>query len=288
MRTLYRLFFLSFLLFTSSCSSKERNLEQIPTLPIDPIPSAIPETPMQEQFIKITQISPTISPSTLEPELATEEIKAFFQTATGCVAPCFMDVVPGNTTLDEAKAIFRHLGIELQYTTSVGSFEFYSFIYKFENRLELSPIFTIQDNIVKNIRIGMVPDFPGKDLNNERLIYSPELLVNQYGRPSRVEFVLGWGPRTFFDMILYFDSYDLVTEYVGYNIIEGTREKPNVCLLAVQYDSVRVWLGKNPPNLPSEGIPLSEATQLDMEEFSNILLGQPENACITFDGEVFP
>lgn len=288
MRNVFRVFFLSFLLYTSSCIPNKPILMESPTFTFVPSSSLASETPTQGQIVNTTQIPPITSPATLEPELAAEEVKAFFQTTNGCVAPCFMDVVPEKTTLDKVKAIFSHLGIEVQHTTSVGSFEFYSFIYRFESGLELSPIFTVQDNIVKNIRIGIVPSFQEKDLNNEWLTYSPEALVEQYGEPSRVEFVFGWGPRSFFDMIMYFDSYDLVTEYVGYNIIEGTREKPNVCVPAVQYDSVRVWLGKNPPNLPSEGVPLSEATQLDMEEFSNLLLGQPENACITFDGKVFP
>ena len=288
MRNICRLFLISFLLYTSSCIPNDLNLTGSPTLTITPSSSVPSKTPTPTKFVYTAQ-SPSITPlATLSSEEAAEQIKAFFQSATNCVSPCFMNVIPGQTTIDEANAMFSHLGVDLQHTTSVGNYEFYAFIYRFEDGSELSPIFTTQDNIVKNIGVGIIPSFQEKDSTNEWLTYSPDSLVDQYGQPSRVEFVLGWGPRSFFDMIMYFDSYDLVTEYVGYNIIEGTRENPNVCVLAVQYDSVRVWLGKNPPNLPSEGVPLSEATQLDMEEFSNILLGQPENACITFDGKVFP
>jgi len=288
MPTPCRLLLLCLLLLTLSCTSNDLHLAESPTFTIIPSSSVSLETPTPTKIVYTAQ-APSITPlATLLSEEAAEQIKAFFRSTTTCIAPCFMDVIPNQTTLNKAKAVFGHLGIDLQHTISMGDNDFYSFIYRFQSGLELSPIFTIQDNVVKNIRVSIVPSFQDKGLNNEWQIYSPEFLINQYGQPSRVEFVLDWGPRNFFDMIMYFDSFDLVIEYTGYNIIEGVRDKPNVCMLAVRYDSVRTWLGKNPTSLPDAGVPLSEATQLSMEEFSNILLGPPENACITFEGKAFP
>jgi hypothetical protein len=251
----------------------------------DSSPTLLPSTSTPTPYT--TQTETITPPATLEVEQAKATLQALLQEPVDCEAPCFWGINPRQTTLSDAENIFAHLGLQVNSTTYQG-IDFYGIEHNFDSGLSISVILTIKDEIVENLRIKMLPEKQKVGIPREWSAYSPEILIRRYGSPSRVEFVLGWGPRSFFDMIMYFDSYDLVAEYVGYNIIEGTREKPNVCALAVQYDSVRVWLGKNPPNLPSQGVPLSEATQLEMEEFSNILLGHPENACITFDGKVFP
>ncbi|MCI0564297.1 MAG: hypothetical protein MN733_37970, partial [Nitrososphaera sp.] len=117
------------------------------------------------------------------------------------------------------------------------------------------------------------------------LAYSPERLIARYGMPSRVEIVTDTGPRTFFAMTMYFDEFDLIVQYEGYGIIATDTR---VCPLVEQFDSVRIWLGKDPERPPGVAVPLEVATSITTEEFAELLVGNPKDACINLKEEAFP
>ena len=122
----------------------------------------------------------------------------------------------------------------------------------------------------------------------EWIAYSPETLIQKYGKPSRVEFALDWGPNFVIDMIMYFDSSDLIIDYSGYNMIPGRPQSPRVCPLTAPFDFVRLWMGPNPPNPPLfPMVPLDEATSLSIDQFTQLILGDPSEACFIINGDVF-
>jgi hypothetical protein len=49
-------------------------------------------------------------------------------------------------------------------------------------------------------------------------------------------------------------------------------------------------MGKNPvdPPLEAGALPLKEATSITMEEFTELMTGDPDLACFTFRGGIFP
>lgn len=78
------------------------------------------------------------------------------QQSVDCEAPCFWGIKPGQTTLIEALHIFTHLGLQVKSITYQGK-DFYGIEYDFDRGLSISVILTIQNEIVENLRIKMLP-----------------------------------------------------------------------------------------------------------------------------------
>lgn len=138
------------------------------------------------------------------------------------------------------------------------------------------------------MRIYITPETPKEGVPREWSAYSPETLISRYGKPSEVGFFMDWGPRSFFDMVMAFDQVDLIVEYSGYDLIPRKKGSPKVCPLSAQFESVILWMGKEPVHPPDVGVLLEEATSLTMEEFSELMTGNPGKACLIVKGDVFP
>jgi hypothetical protein len=214
-------------------------------------------------------------------------MEILLQEPVDCEAPCFWGITPGQTTLDEAKNIFTHLGLEVKSITDQGK-DFHGIRYDFENGLSIIVTLTIQGDLVKNVRVGINPETPSAGVPRKWSAYSLETLISRYGVPTKVDFAMEWGPRTLFDMVIYFENVELIVEYTGYNITGGTRSSPQVCPLTDNFDSVRLWMGPDPQNPPPSGVPLEDATSLTMEEFSKLITGDADMACFNLKGEKFP
>jgi hypothetical protein len=138
------------------------------------------------------------------------------------------------------------------------------------------------------LRVDIGPEKQVVGVKREWLAYSPETLINRYGRPSRVVFALDWGPRSFFDMVMYFRTQDLIVEYAGYDVVPWQQGVPWVCPTNLHYDTIRIWMGKNPVYPPSGGSPVDQATYLSIDSFSALMLGDSDKACFPLNLEVFP
>jgi len=234
-----------------------------------------------------TQTATLTPPATLEPVQAKDSLQSLLQ-EPDCLAPCFWGVIPGKTTLGEAKNIFTHLGLGLEHTNTRDNKDFYGVIYDFDNGLSVTPVLTIQNELVKSLRVDINPEKRQAGVPREWLAYSPETLINHYGRPSRVDFFVGRGaPSVSYAMVLYFESADLIVEYGGYDV---TFEKTSfrVCPLIDQQDNVSIWLGENPENPPGDAMPLEDASSITLEEFSKLMTGNSDEVCIYLKEEIFP
>jgi hypothetical protein len=252
-------------------------------------PTVIPPTStLTPAPIKTATLYP---PATLMPEKAKETIQTLLKAPVDCLAPCFWGMTPGKTTLDEARNIFVHLGLQMASSTADGK-DFSGVAHKFDSGLSIHVILTIQNDFVENLRVNILPEKQKKGIPREWLAYSPETLIKRYGPPTKVEFTIAWGPSTssLFVMVMYFDTIDLIIEYSGDNIIPWQQKgSPQVCPLGAQFDIVRIWMGKDPVYPPAHVVPLEKATSLTLEEFSKLLMaGTPEKACINLKGEMFP
>jgi len=234
-----------------------------------------------------TQTATLTPPATLEPEQAQETIQGLLREPVDCDAPCFWGIVPGQTTLGEAVNIFTRLGLQTK-KIRLDKKEFYSIDHDFDNGVSIGVNLTTQDKLVENLRIYITPEKQKAGVPRMWSAYSPETLIKRYGLPSRVGFAVDRGPHHAFEMVIYFDSVDLIAEYSGHNILGGTVASPQVCPLTDQFDSVGIWMGKNPEYPPYEGIPLDKVTSMTMEEFSKLITGTSNNACFNLKGEAFP
>lgn len=256
---------------TAIVSASSTFMPPVPTFPLSPT--------------KTATLTPVVS---LEPDQAAKAIRSFLQESADCESPCFLGITSGRSTFGEAENTLNHLGLQSIYTNSEDSKEFYESRYDLASGLSFSLLLTIQKGIVSNVNVFIRPELLETGMPREWLAYSPETLISRYGAPSKVSFLLDWGPRSFFDMVIYFDSVDLIVEYSGYDIIPRQKGSPQVCPLTDQYDSVWLWLGKNPVDPPANGVTLETATSLTIDEYTQLLTGELDMPCFKINGEAFP
>lgn len=235
-------------------------------------------TPESTQSIK-PSISPTLS------KKAELEILDYLEGPISCNKPCFLGVVPGKTTIEEAKDIFNHLGLLVDCKLFQGQ-EFCWVDYRFIDGLRVSANFLVENQMIKNITEYIIPKSSNPNTAREWLAFSPQTLINNFGPISSASLILGSGPQSLFQLIIIFDESDLIVEYDAYNLIHSKTQ--SICPLTDPYDSVTIWMGEDPTQPPKEGIPIDKATSLTINEFSDLLTGNPDKACFQLNGNLFP
>lgn len=269
----------------SGCVSRESTINAASTQTQLPSPTSNlrTSTPIPQPV----QTATRMPPATLVPEQAKDTIRGLLRETTNCPVPCFWGIIPGQTMLSDAEENFAYLGLQLKHTYTQNNEDFYALIYDLDGGLRVSPVLSVQDNIVKSIKVGINPEKLQEGVSRQWLAYSPETLINLYGAPSKVEFFVGRGaPSISYAMYLYFDTVDLIVEYYSYDITFETTSF-RVCPLTDQIFSVGVWMGQDPQHPPLDAVPLTEATTMTMEEFVKLMKGNPNNACIDLKEEVF-
>jgi len=207
-----------------------------------------------------------------------------------CDAPCFWGIIPGKTRLDEARIFFSNLGFtpfEGKEPNTVDSF--YTILIDSGSGYDSSVTLYSYNNLVENI--VLTPDIPKQKEGSPRkwIAYSPETLIKQFGSPSNVEFAIDNGPNYVIAMIMYFEPSHLIALYSGYNMLPDRPNSPQLCPLTAPFDHVRLWMGANPTDPPSfETVSIEEATSLSMDQFTQLMLGDPQKACFVINGDVFP
>jgi hypothetical protein len=260
------------------------------TMPIQtdtPIPSLTLFSPTSISTFTPIETSTAMLPATLEPEQAKETIRTLLQEPVDCESPCFWGIMSGHTTLEDAINIFTHLGLQLKHTNTRDNKEFYGVVYHLDNGLEVTPILTVQNDIIESVDMG-INDTSQEGTPRKWSAYSPETLIKRYGSPSRVDFFLGSvAPTPTHSMKMYFEKVKLIVEYIGSNLLKAGPQL-EICPLTNQVEYIHIWMGANPRNPPSLDVPLEEATSLTMEEFSNLMTGGPKKACFNLDEKKFP
>jgi len=242
------------------------------------------QTPLSPATVIPTHTSTPVN--TLVPKEAEEAIRILLQEPVDCAAPCFWGITPGQTTLKEAGDIFSHLGLSMSSATFEGK-DFSGFHFVFGSGLSIRATLAIRDQIVENIQLKIIPEKQEVETRRGWSAYSPETLIERYGPPTRVDILADWGPGPFFSIQMYYDAMDLIIQYAGDGIIPAKRGVSEICPLLAQFDSVWLWLGENPAYSPGPGIPLDEVTSLTVDEFTQLMIGDPDKACFMFDGNAY-
>lgn len=235
--------------------------------------------------------SPILTPTpfdTLEPIHVRETMQPLSNDPMNCPEPCFWGIVPNKTQMDEARAFFSHLGfIPFEGKIENSNRHFYTITHTSDNGLETYVTLFSSSDIVENIKV--IPNIgKQKDINRQDWIaYSPETLIKRYGKPSRVDLWLEWGPRFLISINMYFDEDQIIVHYSGYDMIPDRPHSARVCPLTAPFDYVGLWMGEAPPDPPYVGISLEKATSLTMDQFTQLMLGDPQQACFVVNGDVF-
>ncbi len=223
---------------------------------------------------------------TLEPSQAKATIAPLLTDPMNCAVPCFWGIIPGRTSLDEARMFFSKLGFRPFEGTNPDSGKyFYTIPYDSSSGYDFSAtLHTDPRNLVENIVVTPHIPRPKEGGPREWIAYSPETLIKRYGAPGEVKFAVSYGPSTWIDMSMYFDTLSLIVDYSGYGM-----NPRRFCPLSAPFDFVRVWIGKNPPDTPSfQTVQLEQATALTMDQFTQLMLGDPQRACFTLKADAFP
>jgi hypothetical protein len=288
----------------AGCTRPKETTQPLQVTP-SPFPTAIPLTSTLTSTITPTitltstiipptptlfpSATPTLTPTplnTIEPAKADELISGLLRDPGDCLAPCFWGIVPGKTTRDEADNFFYHIGA-LPYNSTIDGKDYASYRYQFKKgSLEIGVTLSLSNNVVENQKIVM----PARGTNglpvSGWMAYSPKALIQRYGKPSRVDF--SWnlqGGNLTFTTILYFEKFDLIGMF---HSPDGPKpSSPTECPLAVRYDTVWLWMGKDPYYPPGKGIPLIEATSLTIDEFVSLMTGAADRACFTLNHDAF-
>ena len=209
----------------------------------------------------------------------------FLRDPGDCLAPCFWGITPGQTTCDEANRILFHLGMS-PFNTTVDGKDHANYEYQLKSGLSIDLTLTLQDNIVENQLIQMKYLSSNAKTASGWMAYSPKAIIQRYGKPSQVEFYWSLGAKTTFTIILYFDKFDLISEF---HSLDGPEpSSPVVCPLAIRYDHVWIWMGKNPYFPPGRGVRLDEGTSLNtIDEFVNRMTGDADHSCFTLKLDAF-
>jgi hypothetical protein len=266
--------FLFFVWVIAGCHSSYsiRNPTQVVELPLS-------ATDMASSTLFSTPLPTKTQPLsfTLIPEVANEKLNKLLLDDTECSALCLWGIIPGRTTSDEAKNIFRNYGMNNEIITNNDKV-YFNIRHEFTSGLTISANLPIINNIVESISLQISPERQKLGIEREWLAYSPETLVKRYGAPSRVDFSADWGfPTPTIEMVMYFDDKNFIIQYISEPLIN--QEKYQLCPLTMQFDTVRLWMGKNPIYPPSKGLSLEEVTSFSLDEFSKLLNTEPTNAC---------
>ncbi len=267
----------------------------LPDLTVTP---TITETLSPSPTVQLPSVTPfpTNTPTpldTLQPEVVEQTLQPLFREPLDCPAPCFWGMTPQKTNLDEANLFFNHLGLKSNsgIDQEKGQDYFYEYI-QYESSSGLSGYIRLYGykNLVETIRIQM--SVPHKDQNSRKvwLAYTPETLIKRYGSPSRVDLVylVGPGPSFSYDMDLYFDANSMIVKYIGGDLVAPNFPySPRICPLSSTTEHVWVWFGDNPRDPPSGGVEVEKATSLTIDQFTQLMLGDPKNACFTLDWKAF-
>jgi hypothetical protein len=250
-------------------------------------PSAYSPLPTHTKTLTPTATLTLTPPIPLGSEEAQATIQALLREPVDCAAPCFWGIVPGRTTLGEARNIFTQLGILYSNTTYTNPAYKGGRLTTAEYDFFVEITLVMRDDVVTNLQVGINPEEQKVSIPREWQAYSPETLINRYGTPSKILLDLEWGPSPLFDMVIYFDEFDLIVEYAGYNIIPRKVGSPEVCPLTAQFDMVWLWMGKDPVYPPLPGVSVEKATGMTPEEFSKLMTGDPDKACFIVKAEEF-
>jgi len=226
----------------------------------------------------------------LDPKDIEKTVKPLLQDPMNCTVPCFWGITPGKTSMDEARLIFSHLGLKPYEGIDPNSGrDFYSIAYESSNGRDSYVTLYPSSNQVTNIVIKPEINKQKEGSLREWTAYSPATLIKKFGQPSYLDLYLAWPGGGGSEVILniYFETLDLVVQYTGENIFPSSNHSPQLCPLTAPFDYVRLWLGPKPPDPPLVGVPLEQATSLSMDMFTQLMLGDPQDACFTIKGDVF-
>jgi hypothetical protein len=242
----------------------------------------------------MTAVVSQISSAPLTQEEIQFQVEELMRNNSNCTAPCFWGIVPGRTDLLKSANIIFPLGtLELPIFDKNG-YAFYNAYINYADKIKIDITVGEFQSIIENLKVNM-SNISGKPLSNfDYEAFSLNNILESYGTPSSIEFWLST-PTEFttsdsiaYNYRLYYVTKELVIEYSGQQPTSKFTDSLKVCPLKDKsIDKVVFNLGINANNFPSSGIHPDNAISLATQEFTSLMVDDPEKACFSINSDAF-
>lgn len=269
-------------------------------------------TPTPSPTVTSTTIPPSATPTpvpTLNPTERQLYLEERLPTNNACALPCWLGILPGKTTWEDARSFIQYLGIDRiggeELANSDILYGFGGFDFEVPRLLHRFSIL-VEDKLVKGISLVIEGYQAPRDFQKVWGLYSPRNLMLEYGPPSRV-----WldtisetpGDRHGYELIISLDDLGIIIHYVGF--LTKTGSNLRVCPrfedgMDIQYMEVYLQAADDPRPLDEfggvldrhylieQGKRIEEASGLNEEQFYELFTQTEQPACFTSPADIWP
>lgn len=232
-----------------------------------------------------TPVSSLTPLATLDTEEAERKIMRLMETNRPCSGFCFWGITPGVTHFAEAIRFLKTISDKALVETN----DQYRAGYQYKGKsitvnLRIFGSNSLVENLSATINGIGLPNVTGKDW----LAFRPDSFLKSYGPPNHIKIIMYEGPEGMvsYEMILLYDQM-----YIRYSGNQITI-KPQSILRACPIQDHNIgrfdlWLGEYDAKVISDGVELSRISPVTEDQFYQILVGAPENACFDLDYNKF-
>lgn len=260
-------------------------LTQLPSSQIIVTQTLLPPTLTKQSTATVTgTVTPTPTLAhlpTLDSQGAQEQIQRLMQTNNNCSKNCVWGFRLGQSRYDKALQFLQSIGpidreeIKGQKKDAWFSFDFREYAW---GGIQLSG----DKNIIQGIELyagGLeLPGSTGEDW----LAFRPDMFLKGHGTPLRINVIMGTAPegRVSYEMIWFYDQMSISYSGGRNQIIILPQHILHACpLVDHNIDQFLLVLGKSDRSIEDDGVDLSHATSLTIDEFVQIMTGDPTKAC---------
>lgn len=230
--------------------------------------------------------TPNITPIiTLNPEATQQEIQRLMETNNGCSEFCFWGITPGITSFNQAVDFLNNLK-DTKLQQKDGRTQYEQYFTDKDGKIQFGVIFSNTDGMI----ISLTASASGLNRldvsSNEWRAFRPDNFIRNNGIPKQVLIVMATGPegRVDYDMTLVYDQGYInygsnQTLFLPQHILHAcpliNHNISGFVMKAGQYDE---------RTLHDVGVvDLRKVSEINVEEFSNLLTGDLNTACFNLD-----
>jgi hypothetical protein len=235
-----------------------------------------------------TTITPTLIKS-LEPSVRETKIHDDLENWGDCPSTCFLGIIPGKTSTNEARRIMSFFGLDWEGFYSRGNY-YIDFKHQDKDGLRISSSLESKEQLINNIEILLDPSQSKRKIPTEWGIFSPVAIIERFGTPSQVKFDIAFAPETpvpGVGMTLVFDEINLNVDYFGESILKSGKGSQELCPLIVRWDEVRVYMGDRYDQIKHNSAAINDVAEMSTSEFASLIQKPPEEACFKIDLDYF-
>lgn len=263
---------------------QNQDINLTPSLAISSPPETIITTP--DPILKTK--TPTLIKS-LEPSVRETKIHDDLENWGDCPSTCFLGIIPGKTSTNEARTILSFLGLDWEGFYSRGN-SYIDFEHQDKDGLRISSSLESKEQLINNIEILMDPSQSKRKIPTEWGIFSPVTIIQRFGTPSQVNFDIAFAPDTpvpGVGMTFVFNKINLTVDYFGESIMKSGKESQELCPLIVRWDEVRVYMGDRYDQIEHNRAAINDVAEITTSEFASLFQKPPEEACFKINLDYF-